>query len=474
MTAFDPTTLAASDLVARMRDGLSARSVMEAFLDRIETVNPQVNAIVSLRPREELIAEAEAHESAPHPGPLAGMPIAVKDLVETQGIRTTFGSPVFADHVPEADALVAARLKAAGAILIGKTNTPEWGHGSHSFNPIFGATRNPYDLTRSAGGSSGGAGAALATRMLPLADGSDMMGSLRNPAAFNNVYGFRPSWGLVPKDAGDETFLSTLSTEGPMARSPRDVALLLSVLAGPNPQVPFGRQPEDFTARFGESLAGKRIGWLGDWGGAYPTEPGILETVEQALQVFETLGATVEPVAPPFAADDLWTAWTTLRAGLNANTKRALRDDPEKRALTKPESLWEIEQGSGLPMAAFFDAARIRSDWYSRAATLFTQFDALVLPSAQVWPFPFDWRWPSTIAGKAMDSYHRWMEIVVPVSLAGLPCMGLPAGFSDSGLPMGLQLFGPTGSDAAILAMSDAYHRATDWPGQRPPALAHP
>ena len=385
------TDAAATDLSAALRDRqISARELMQAVLDRIDATNPAINAIVTLRPRDALLAEAEAMDAAPHPGPLAGLPIAVKDLVATKDMRTTYGSPVFADHVPAKDDLVAARLRAAGAILIGKTNTPEWGHGSHSFNPVFGATRNPYDSTRTAGGSSGGAAAALAARMLPLADGSDMMGSLRNPAAFCNVYGFRPSWGLVPPDAGGDTFLSTLATEGPMARSPGDVALLLSALAGPNPEVPFGRASEDFTARFGEGLRDKRIGWLADWGGAYATEPGILETVETALKVFEALGAIVEPVQAPYPAEKLWSSWITLRAALNAGAKRELAADPAKRALTKPESLWEIEQGQGLSAQAVYEASKTRSLWYRRAARLFETYDALALPSAQVWPFPVD------------------------------------------------------------------------------------
>ncbi|MGI1663880.1 amidase [Palleronia sp. KMU-117] len=468
----DPTTMDAVALAQALQSrALSPAAVMAAVLDRIEAVNPKINAIVSLRPRAELMAEAEALDQGVPTGPLWGMPFAAKDLVATKGLRTTWGSPVFANHVPASDDLLAARVRAAGAVLIGKTNAPEWGQGSHSFNPVFGATRNPYDLSRSAGGSSGGAAAALAARLLPLADGSDMMGSLRNPAAFCNVYGFRPTWGLVPLDAEGDTFLSTLTTDGPMARSPRDLALLLSVLAGPNPEVPFARPSGDFTARFGSSLAGKRIGWLADWGGAYPMEPGILSTCETALGVFEDLGAVVEPLAPPFPAEDLWSSWTTLRAGLNAGAKRDLADDPAKRALTKPETLWEIEQGASLTAAAFYDASVTRSRWYACAARLFGRFDALALPAAQVWPFPVEWRWPDQIAGRRMDTYHRWMEVVVPVSLAGLPCLALPAGFSAAGLPTGLQLFGSAGADAAILAMGDAYHRATDWPARRPPAV---
>ncbi len=466
------TQCSAHDLVTKMSAGtLSAAAVMQTFLARFEAVNGKVNAIVSLRPTDELMAEAAASPRPSAAKPLAGLPIAVKDLVATKGLRTTFGSPIYADHIPDQDELVAARLRSAGAIIIGKTNTPEWGHGSHSFNPVHGATANPYNLSRSAGGSSGGAAAALAARMLPLADGSDMMGSLRNPAAFCNVYGFRPSWGLVPGNAGKESFLSTLATDGPMARSPRDLALLLSVLAGPNVEVPYGRIAQDFSADFGMPLKGKRIGWLGDWGGAYPCEDGILKRCEAGLGLLEDLGASVEALEPPYAADQLWRSWTQLRAGINANAKRDLLVDPVKRAQTKPETLWEIEQGLSLSLADFFAASEIRSHWYATAARLFADFDALVLPSAQVWPFPVEWRWPQSINGQATDTYHRWMEVVVPVSLAGLPCLNLPVGFSPEGLPMGMQLFGPTGADSELLAMGQAYHEATDWPGRCPPPL---
>ncbi len=458
---------ALSEALAR-RD-LSSAEVMAAFLDRIEAANPALNAIVALRDRDRLMAEAREADGGPRRGVLHGMPLAPKDLVATQGIVTTWGSPIHRDTIPAQDDILAARMRAAGAIFIGKTNVPEWGQGSHSFNPVYGVTRNPYDPSRSAGGSSGGAAAALAARMLPVADGSDMMGSLRNPAAFCNVYGFRPTWGLVPGEMLGEAFLATLATEGPMARSPADLALLLEVIAGPDPRVPFGRAAEPYRARLEADLRGMRIGWLADWGGAYPMEPGILATCEAALAVFETLGARVEPLPPPFPATDLWQSWTTLRAMLNAGGKAALAADPALRARTKPETLWEIEQGSGLSAEAVYRASLIRSRWYRRAAALFETFDALVLPSAQVWPFPTEWRWPQTVAGRAMDTYHRWMEVVVPASLAGLPALAVPAGFGPAGLPTGVQVIGPAGSDARILALGEAYHRATDWPGRRPP-----
>lgn len=447
--------------------------VMAAHLDRIDAVNGAVNAVVSLRDRDGLMAEARAADDAELKGWLHGIPMAVKDLCATKGLRTTWGSPLFADFVPAADDLMPARMRGAGALFIGKTNTPEWGHGSHSFNPVFGVTRNPYDLARTAGGSSGGAAAGLAARMLPVADGSDMMGSLRNPAAFCNVYGFRPSWGLVPADAEGDTHLATLATEGPMGRTVEDVARLLQVQAGINPEVPFGRPAGDYVSGLqGASLKGKRIGWLADWGGAYAMEPGILALCEAALRQMEEMGAEVEILAPPFPAEKLWSAWTTLRAMLNAGGFKAIYDQPDKRAQLKPETLWEIEQGRSLSAAAVYEASVIRSRYYAHMARLFTRFDAVALPTAQVWPFPAEWRWPSQIDGRPMDTYHRWMEVVIPVSLIGLPALSLPVGFGAEGLPMGMQLAGPVGADAAILAMGQAWHEATDWPGKRPPRLA--
>lgn len=468
----DLTDLSASDLSRLIAARQVAPSeVMAAHLDRIEAANGAVNALVSLRDREALMAEARAADDAPRAGWLHGLPLAVKDLCATAGLRTTWGSPLFAEFVPVKDDLLAARMRAAGAIFIAKTNTPEWGHGSHSFNPVFGATRNPYDLTRSAGGSSGGAGAALAARMVPVADGSDMMGSLRNPAAFNNIYGFRPSWGLVPGDAEGDTHLATLATEGPMGRTVEDVARLLAVQAGPNPEVPFCLPAGDYLSGLDRDVTGLRIGWLADWGGAYAMEPGILDLCETALRQFEAMGAVVEPLAPPFPAEKLWQAWTTLRAMLNAGGFRALYADPAKRAQLKPETLWEIEQGMGLTAEAVYEASVIRSRWYAHAARLFARFDVLVLPTAQVWPFPVEWRWPETIAGRAMDTYHRWMEVVIPVSLIGLPALSVPVGFGAQGLPMGMQIAGPVGADASVLAVGQAWHRASGWPQQRPPAL---
>ena len=443
---------------------------MAVWLAKVGAANPSVNALVCVRDPGLLIAEARSLDDMEPGGWLHGIPFAVKDLVATKGLRTTWGSPLYRDHVPAQDDLVAARLRVSGAVVAAKTNVPEWGQGSHSFNPIFGVTRNPYDLSRSAGGSSGGAAAALAARMAWVADGSDMMGSLRNPAGFCNVYGFRPTWGLVPQDAEGDTYLTTISTEGPMGRTVEDVARLLLVLAGENPEVPFPRAVPEM--RLDRDLKGLRIGWLADWGGAYAMEPGILSLCEAALQQMEDMGALVEPLAPPFPAEKLWSSWVTLRAMLNAGGKRALADDPAKRAQTKPETIWEIEQGAGLSAQAVYEASVIRSRWHAHAARMFQRYDAVVLPSAQVWPFPVDWRWPEAIAGQRMDTYHRWMEVVVPASLIGLPALSVPVGVSATGLSMGMQIIGRSGDDMGVLGIGQAWHRATEWPQRRPPALA--
>jgi amidase len=453
---------------------ISAVDLMQATLDQIVAVNGDINAIVSLRDPDTLLAEARAADNTPRKGWLHGIPLAVKDLADVAGIPTSMGSPAFADYVPQSDCGMVARMRGAGGLFIGKTNTPEFGLGSHTFNPVHGATRNPYDGSRTVGGSSGGAAAALAARMLSVTDGSDMMGSLRNPAAWCNVYGMRPSWGRIPADPVGDTYLHPLATLGPMARSPRDMAALLEVQSGPNPRVPFGLPPATFLDGIDAEVKGRRIGWLGDWGGAYPMEAGVLDQVAGAVQGFADLGCTVEAVEAPFSAPELWESWLTLRAFANAGRLDPYYSDPAKRKLLKPDAIWEIETGLALTPQQIQRASLIRSRWYARAAELFDQYDALVLPSAQVWPFPVDWDWPKEIAGQPMDTYHRWMEVVIPVSLIGLPAISLPAGFGaaggpGAGLPMGMQIFARHGDDAGLLQLAQSWHRATDWPNQRPP-----
>ncbi len=460
------TQRAATDLVADLAGGtLSASDLMRATLDRIEEVNGQVNAVVALRDPDELMAEARTLDAGPNRGPLHGLPIAVKDLVDVAGIVSSYGSPALAENLPKQDDLIAARMRAAGAILIGKTNTPEFGLGSHTFNPVYGVTRNPYDTSRSCGGSSGGSAVVLAAGMTALADGSDMMGSLRNPAAWNNVYGFRPSWGRVPGEPKGDTFLHQLATLGPMARSPEDIALLLDVICGPDPRQPHGAAAPRTAPLRACDPKGLRIGWLGDWDGALPMEEGILDNAAAALAVLESLGCEIEPVAAPFAAEAIWQAWVDLRSWQVAG---AIGQLLKAGAPLKDSAIWEIERGLALSAMDVHHASVVRSEWFAVAAGLFDTYDALVLPTAQVWPFDAELPYPTSINGISMDSYHRWMQVVVPVSLIGLPALAVPAGFGAQGLPMGVQIFGPRGSDGALLQLGAAYHAATGWPQKRP------
>lgn len=462
-------------LIAALREGrLTAEAVMAATLSRVAERNGAVNAIVDLRDEDSLMAAARAADEVPYEarGRLHGMPMAVKALAHVKGTRNTEGSPLYADRISEADSAFVARMRDAGAIFIGKTNVPEFGLGSHSYNPVHGVTRSPFDGTRSAGGSSGGAGVALALGLVTLADGSDMMGSLRNPAGWNNVYGFRPSWGVVPREVGAESFWQQLSTVGPMARSPRDCALLLKVMAQAEHGVPFNMPAQDWDVPDHCSAKGVRVGWLGDWGGAMPMEDGILPLCHTGLGVLNDLGAEVTPVDPPFDAEAMFQSWSRLRSFALAGELAPLYQEVETRARLKPEAQWEVRRGIEMDAMGLHQASRVRSAWFAAAAALFARFDVVALPVAQCFPFPADWDWPKEIAGRAMDSYHRWMQVMVPASLLGLPAISVPVGFDARGLPMGMQIIGAKGADRKVLEIAQAYHGATHWPQQNPPVAA--
>ncbi len=455
---------------------VSCRDVMKTYLDHIEQLNPQVNAIVSPQPRELLLKQASERDDELHRdhsrGWMHGLPHAVKDLVLTKGIRTTLGSPL-ADTIPEEDAIFVERLRSHGAILIGKTNTAELGLGSQTCNPVFGTTLNPYDLSKTVGGSSGGAAAALALRMLPVADGTDMMGSLRNPAAYSNVLGFRTSHGRVPS-AGVELFLGQLSVAGPMARSVADLAMLLSVMAGPDPRAPLSNQqdPSIFTGALQRDFKGTRIGWLGDLGGHLPFEPEILELCRESFASFEAIGCIVEEAQLGFPAERMWDAWVTLRHWMVMGELMRFYRNPADRARMKPDAVWEVEGGLELSAQDVFEASTARSDFYRAMLKLFTGYDFLLLPSAQVFPFDARMVWPKSVNGVAMDAYHRWMEVVVPASLAGLPALNVPVGFSPDQLPMGMQIIGPPNADFACLQLAYASEQETNWVNKVvPPAL---
>jgi len=447
---------------------ISSLELMDATLARIEAVNPAVNAIVSLRDGDALREQARAADNAPRCGWLHGMPMAIKDLSNAAGLPTSRGSPLYAGQVAAADDIMVARLGGAGAIISGKTNTPEFGLGSHTFNPVHGVTRNPYDLGKSAGGSSGGAAAALAAGMLGVADGSDMMGSLRNPAGWNNVYGLRPSWGTVPSDPVGDMFLHQLATLGPMARTPADLAALLDTMTGADPRDPLSRDTPPTLAGIDRAPKGLRIGWLGDWDGAFPYAVGIDEISTAALHLMQDLGHHIDTLRAPFNADAMWQSWIDLRSFAVAGGLGQVHADPAQRPHLKPAALWEVTRGLALTGAQIQRASTIRSDWARCAQGLFDAVDVLVLPSAQLWPFDAEWTNPAQIADRDLDTYHRWMQVVVPAGLIGLPVVNVPVGFGAAGLPAGVQLIGPHGSDGALLQLAQQWHTATDFHTRRP------
>jgi amidase len=457
---------------------VSCREVMQAYLHRIEAVNPRHQAIVSLQSGDLLLRQADERDAqlarGASMGWMHGMPQAIKDLANAAGIPTTLGSPLMRHFVPQDDGLMVQRMKAAGCIVVGKTNTPEFGLGSHTFNDVFGTTRNAYDATRSAGGSSGGAAVALALRLLPVADGSDFMGSLRNPAGWNNVFGMRPSQGRVPMWPLQDVWVSQLGTEGPMGRTVQDVAQLLAVQAGFDPRAPLSiADGADFTgALAGFDCKKSRIGWLGDLSGYLAMEPGILDVCEQGLRRLESLGCAVAPLPLGTPAEPIWQTWLVWRKALVAARIAPFLLNPKNRAQIKPEALWEYEQARNLSGTEFLRASVQRTSFYQHMLSLFETHDFLALPVAQVWPFAAEQRWPSHINGVEMDTYHRWMEVVIYATLAGLPCISVPVGFDARGLPMGLQLIGRPHGDWALLQLANAYEQAAqDVLTRQPPAV---
>lgn len=455
---------------------VSCVEVMNAHLDQIGALNPQANAIVDLQSREGLLAQARERDAqlsrGQSMGPLHGFPHAVKDLQAVKGLRMTSGSPILRDFIPGADSLMVERLRSAGAIFIGKTNTPEFGLGSHTYNPVYGATRNAFDPTVSAGGSSGGAAVALALRMLPLADGSDYGGSLRNPAGWNGVYGLRPSIGRVPSDTRDG-WLPSMGVNGPMARSVTDLALLLSVQAGFDPRLPLSLDGDGaaFQAGLEMSFKGKRIAWGGDFKGHAPCEPGVIEVCRKAAQTFESLGCSVEDALPDFDFEALWQATIRLRGWQQGSALLAYYRDPALRALLKPEAVFEIETGLRQSAYEITAASVLRSVWTQSLRRFFQTYDFLILPTAQVFPFAIDRHWPQEIAGQKMRTYHEWMKGTLFVSMSGCPALAAPAGFSDRGEPIGIQIIAPNRHELSCLQLAHAYEGVLDPANRRLPAL---
>lgn len=459
----------ATELARMIRDKeVSVVDVMKAHLARIAATNPQVNAICTLVPEDELLAQAAEKDSqlaAGHtPGPLFGLPIAVKDLALTKGIRTTMGSLVYKDLVPEIDELFVERMKAAGAIIIGKTNTPEFGAGSNSFNKVFGMTNNPYDLSKVAGGSTGGGAAALAAGMVPLADGSDLGGSVRNPPGFNNVFGLRPSPGRVPRVPNMQPW-GSMPVIGPMGRSVEDAGLLLSVMAGYDGRDPLALQGDP--AIYGQSLQadmrGKKIAWTPDLG-RLPVDPEVILVLEKNLAILEEMGCIVERAHPKLEGGE--EVFQTMRAaGFAAGLLEDLKNHADKMKTTV---IWNIEKGiplTGLEIAA---AQKKRGEHFQEMVAFMNEYDYLLLPTAQVPPFSVDVEYPTEINGVQMETYIDWMMIVSLITNTEHPAASVPGGFTADGLPVGLQIVGKYRDELSVLQLAHAFEQATKFGEVRP------
>ena len=453
--------LNAAEIANKIRKGeISAVETMEAHLAQIERINPQVNAIVTLVPElalEEARKADEKQAKGGNIGPLHGLPIAHKDLVPTKGIRTTFGSLVFQDFIPEEDALLVERLREGGAIMLGKTNTPEFGAGSQTFNQVFGVTRNPYDLSKTCGGSSGGAAVSVACRMLPIADGSDLGGSLRNPTNYCNVVGFRPSVGRVPSWP-NESGWNSFAVDGPIARTVEDTALMLSVLAGPDSRSPIclPERGSIFLKSLERNLKGVRIAWSPDLGGL-PVDSRVTETLEAQRHVFEDLGCVVEEGFPDFSdADEIF---KTFRAWFYELKLASLL--PEHGEKIKETVIWNIESGMKLSGPELGRAEVKRTALFHRVREFMQDYDFLALPVSQVPPFPLEQEYVSEINGLQMGTYLDWMRSCYFISVTGQPAISVPCGFTAEGLPVGLQLVGRPQDDLGVLQLANAFEKAT-------------
>ena len=450
---------------------ISCEELMRATFERIERVNPDLNAIVTVCTERALAASREADARLARGetiGPLHGLPIAHKDLVATAGIRTTFGSTLFRDHVPTQDDLIVTRLREAGAIAIGKTNTPEFGAGSQTFNRVFGETRNPYDPSTTCGGSSGGAAVALAAGLVPIADGSDMGGSLRNPASFCNVVGFRPSPGRVP-DYPSERGWQTLSVLGPMARSVEDCALLLSAMAGPDPRSPISieQSGEPFAAPLARDFRGVRVAFCSDFGGL-PVDRRVVAALEEKRSVFEgALGCSVDEALPDFSdANEIFQilrAWTFFLAF--ASAKEAVL------AQLKDTIVWNIERGRNLTAAEVGAVERKRTSLYHRVREFMQTHEFLLLPVSQVPPFDIKQHYVREIEGALMETYIDWMQSCYFITITGQPAISVPCGFTPEGLPVGIQIVGRHHDDYGVLQLAHAFEQATQTGRRRPPGL---
>ena len=451
---------------------VSASELMQAHLSRTAAVNPQLNAIVTLV-ADTALSDAQRADDAlsrgDQVGPLHGLPVAHKDLVLTRGIRTTFGSPIFRSFVPDQNALLVDRLHAAGAITVGKTNTPEFGAGSQTFNAVFGPTRNPWDLEKTCGGSSGGAAVALSAGMVALADGSDMGGSLRNPASFCNVVGLRPSPGRVPIWPGRTGCFPSPSVNGPMARTVSDVALMLGAIAGADPRDPlsFDDSPTLFVGSLERDMTGVRIGWSGNLG-ELPVDPLVTQVIDRHRPAFESLGCVVEEASPDLShADEIFRTW---RAWYYESEYGELLDT--HRDQIKDTVVWNIEAGRQLSGPQLGRMAKMHAELHQRVAAFMETYDFLVLPVSQVAPFDITQPYVTEINGEPMTTYLDWMRSCYYISVTGLPAISVPCGFTPDGLPVGVQIVGRHRQERSVLQLAYAFEQSTGYWRRHPPILS--
>ena len=463
--------LPATELVAKIHSReISPREVMEAHLEQVEVVNPKVNAIVTFLPDQALEMADLAYKKLSQGdavGLLHGLPIVHKDLFPTKGIRTTYGSPIYTNNIPTENALIVQRLHNEGAIPIGKTNTPEFGAGSQTYNEVFGETLNPYDITKTCGGSSGGAAVALATGMSPLADGSDIGGSLRNPASFCNVVGLRVSPGRVPSWPSNTSWMP-MSVQGPMARTVADAALMLSAIAGPDSRVPISipESGKSFLEPLDRNFQGVRIGWSQNLGGL-PIDPRVVTIINSQHKIFESIGCLINDSEPDFTdADEVFKIWRGFGSAIAYAELLQTHRDSIKETL-----IWDIEQGLGLSEKQIRWAETKRMEIFQRMHDFMKTHDFLICPVSQVPPFDVSTRYITEIDGQAMETYIDWMKSCYYVSITGHPAISVPCGFTEDGLPIGIQIIGRYRDEIGVLQLAHAFEQATSYWKIRPPML---
>ena len=450
--------LTVKDLINKLENNnLTIHEIIKTFYDKIDEKNDEINAIISKLPYHDLDTQLNLSEKRrmqkKRLSPLDGLPIAIKDLEETQGILTTSGSKVFQNNIPKIDSEMVHNLKKSGCIIIGKTNVPELGIGSQTYNAIFGSTKNPFDTKLTSGGSSGGAAAAVSAGMIPFADGSDMMGSLRNPASFCSVFGYRPTPGLVPSKVTSKIF-PKLSTLGPIGKTTKCLAYLLDAQVG---NFFKNKNKNNLFSEIVDNFPKKqiKIAWLGNFNGDYLYEKEIKEICENFLKKLENHQFKIEDLFLKFNSQIIWESWINLRSLSLKNDLYEIFKNKKKVSFLKPEIIWEIERALSLSDLNYEEAIYKRIEWKKYTDLLFKRFDFLALPSTQVFPFLAQVKYPSEIDGKKLDTYHRWMEVVIPASLIGLPTISIPCGFNNKGLPIGIQIIGKHGNDNEVLRTSN-------------------